>query len=164
MTKKKEAKKAAPKVTLSKEAILEDAISQAKDDIVCVEMENAELKKELKEAKADLEPYAKENRTLCAHRNSLARDVQDLKVERDALAARVLELEPGTKFNKFELVKRTDTLEAKFELPPEEKLVWVDLTATISKRDGRIAALEAFLREGLRTATWNSTLAAELLK
>ncbi len=70
--------------------------------------------------------------------------VADIGVERDALAARIIELE-----NKISL-----------DLKPTNDL----LTGLVSEQPNVVVNLKAFLSECLRTGTFNSTQAAELLR
>ncbi len=98
------------------------------------EFKKPEIKTLTKEEQSKI--YNKEALSLANDENkALHRENQDLLVERDALAARVLELE------KRYPIRLHDT-----------------------EAHQRIEKFEAFIRESLKTATWNSTVASELIK
>ncbi len=83
----------------------------------------------------------------------LREQISDLTTERDALAKRVMELEEQP-------LKELHTPPP--PPPPPAPVVIVAAGADVQK--ARIAELEAFLIDALKTATWNSSTAAELLK
>ncbi len=107
--------------------------------------------------KAAPKPKTNEEARLVHEENiALHQENADLIVERDALAKRVLEMEQ-------ELTRRAHVigdLKGAAAFPKPGYTVSVHDVAAHE----RISKFEAFLRDGLKTATWNSTLAAELLK